>query len=90
MKEEYTVEEPWNAFATGWDILFLRCFMGTTVGCCSGTGVSSKYAGTRLSEGTVDGLYTIEFHERKTGGRHYRYCCVAVADFVENLTVGER
>jgi len=35
----------------------------------SETGVSSKYAGTRLSEGTAEGLYTIEFPmEGENGG----------------------
>lgn len=67
-EEEYTLDEPIGTPSKyGIGYTFPALFHISNAGwvLISETGVSSLYAGTKLSEGTKDGLYTIAFPEKE-------------------------
>jgi len=94
-EEEYTVEEPVGTPSRyGLGYTFPALFHVGNDGwvLISETGVSSKYGGTRLSEGTAEGLYTIEFPmEGENGGMGDATVTAALPLLTswKTLTVGE-
>ncbi|NDV66197.1 glycoside hydrolase family 97 protein [Bacteroides sp. 224] len=67
-EEEYTLDEPIGTpskYGIGYTFPALFHLGNHGWVMLSETGVSSLYAGTRLSEGTKDGLYTIAFPEKE-------------------------
>lgn len=70
-EEEYTIEQPVGTpskYGLGYTFPALFHIGGNDWVLLSETGVSSKYAGTRLSEGSKDGLYNIAFPEQAENG----------------------
>ncbi|MEA4885353.1 MAG: glycoside hydrolase family 97 catalytic domain-containing protein [Bacteroides graminisolvens] len=70
-EEEYTNEEPIGTpskYRLGYTFPALFHLGNTGWVLLSETGVTSRYAGTRLSEGNQDGLYTIAFPEKEENG----------------------
>lgn len=70
-EEEYTIEEPIGTpskYNLGYTFPALFHVKGRNWVLLSETGVSSHYAGTRLSDGTKEGLYTIAFPDSKENG----------------------
>jgi hypothetical protein len=94
-EEEYTVEEPVETPSRyGLGYTFPALFHVGNDGwvLVSETGVSSKYAGTRLSEGTADGLYTVEFPMKGENGGIGDTTVTAALPLLtswKTLTVGE-
>ncbi len=67
-EEEYTMEEPIGTpskYNLGYTFPALFHVGNDGWALISETGVSSRYAGTRLSDSTQDGLYTIAFPEKE-------------------------
>ena len=70
-EEEYTNEEPIGTpskYRLGYTFPALFHLGNTGWVLLSETGVTSRYAGTRLSEGNQEGLYTIAFPEKEENG----------------------
>lgn len=70
-EEEYTNEEPIGTpskYRLGYTFPALFHLGNTGWVLLSETGVTSRYAGTRLSEGNQEGLYTIDFPEKEENG----------------------
>ncbi len=70
-EEEYTNEEPIGTpskYRLGYTFPALFHLGNTGRVLLSETGVTSRYAGTRLSEGNQEGLYTIAFPEKEENG----------------------
>ena len=70
-EEEYTNEEPIGTpskYRLGYTFPALFHLGNTGWVLLSETGVTSRYAGTRLSEGNQEGLYTISFPEKEENG----------------------
>lgn len=70
-EEEYTNEEPIGTpskYRLGYTFPALFHLGNTSWVLLSETGVTSRYAGTRLSEGNQEGLYTIAFPEKEENG----------------------
>lgn len=70
-EEEYTDEEPIGTpskYRLGYTFPALFHLGNTGWVLLSETGVTSRYAGTRLSEGNQEGLYTIAFPEKEENG----------------------
>ena len=70
-EEEYTNEEPIGTpskYRLGYTFPGLFHLGNTGWVLLSETGVTSRYAGTRLSEGNQEGLYTIAFPEKEENG----------------------
>ncbi len=70
-EEEYTIEQPVGTpskYGLGYTFPALFHLASNGWILLSETGVSSKYAGTRLSEGNKDGLYNIAFPEQEENG----------------------
>ncbi|MBP1613651.1 MAG: glycoside hydrolase family 97 protein [Bacteroidetes bacterium] len=67
-EEEYTIEEPIGTpskYNLGYTFPALFHLENSHWVLLSETGVSSRYVGTRLSDGTKDGLYSIAFPDKK-------------------------
>jgi hypothetical protein len=94
-EEEYTVEEPVatpSRYGLGYTFPALFHVGNDGWVLVSETGVSSKYAGTRLSEGTDDGLYTVEFPMKGENGGIGDTTVTAALPLLtswKTLTVGE-
>lgn len=70
-EEEYTIEEPIGTpskYKLGYTFPALFHVGNDGWVLISETGVSSNYAGTRLSEGSKEGLYSIAFPEKEENG----------------------
>lgn len=70
-EEEYTIEEALGTpskYKLGYTFPALFHIGNDGWVLLSETGVSSQYAGTKLSEGTKDGLYSISFPEKEENG----------------------
>lgn len=94
-EEEYTLEEPIGTpskYKLGYTFPALFHIGNEGWVLLSETGVSSKYAGTRLSEGSKEGLYSIAFPEKEeNGGAGDATVTAALPLFTswKTITVGE-
>lgn len=94
-EEEYTLEEPVGTpshHKLGYTFPALFHIGNDGWALVSETGVSSHYAGTRLSDGTKDGLYTIAFPEKAENGGIGDATVAASLPFLtswKTITVGE-
>ncbi|SHF78501.1 glycoside hydrolase family 97 protein [Dysgonomonas macrotermitis] len=94
-EEEYTVDEPVGRKSTyGLGYTFPALFHRGNDGwvLISETGVTSNYVGTKLSEGTSDGLYMISFPEKEENagiGEQGVSAALPLTTSWKTITVGE-
>lgn len=94
-EEEYTIEEPVGTpskYKLGYTFPALFHIGNDGWVLLSETGVSSKYAGTRLSEGSKEGLYSIAFPEKEENGGAGDVTITAALPLItswKTITVGE-